>query len=43
MGVARERLDAAGTAIDRHLERFAVGEDEYEYPLAFRVYEADRG
>jgi SAM-dependent methyltransferase len=43
MGVARERLDAAETAIDRHLERFAVGEDEYEYPLAFRVYEADKG
>ena len=31
------------TAIERHLERFAVGADEYEYPLAFRVYEADKG
>ena len=27
----------------RHLERFAVGPDEYEYPLAFRVYEAVNG
>jgi hypothetical protein len=26
--------------LERHLERFAVGPDEYEYPLAFRVYEA---
>ncbi len=43
MGVAPEQLDAAGTAIDRHLERFAVGVDEYEYPLAFRVYEAVNG
>ena len=40
MGVDPEQLDAADTVIDRHLERFAVGDDEYEYPLAFRVYEA---
>ena len=43
MGVAPERLEEAGAAIDRHLERFAVGDGEYEYPLAFRVYEAVNG
>lgn len=42
-GVAPERMEEAGAAIDRHLERFAVGEGEYEYPLAFRVYEAVNG
>ena len=26
--------------VERHLDRFAVGPEEYEYPLAFRVYEA---
>jgi SAM-dependent methyltransferase len=43
MGVAPERMDEAGTVIDRHLEQFAVGEAEYEYPLAFRIYEAVNG
>ncbi len=43
MGVPPERLDEAETRVERHLERFAVGLDEYEYPLAFRVYEAARG
>ena len=43
MGVPDERLEEAGAAIDRHLARFAVGEGEYEYPLAFRVYEAVNG
>ena len=43
MGVARERMEEAGAAIDRHLARFAVGDGEYEYPLAFRVYEAVNG
>jgi SAM-dependent methyltransferase len=40
MGVDPERIDEAETAMDGHLERFAVGHGEYEYPLAFRVYEA---
>ena len=40
MGVAPERMDEVETAIDEHLEQFAVGEGGYEYPLAFRVYEA---
>lgn len=43
MGVPPERLEEAGAAIDQHVARFAVGEDEYEYPLAFRVYEAVNG
>jgi SAM-dependent methyltransferase len=43
MGVAPERLDDVGVAIDRHLERFVVGEDEYDYPVAFRIYEAVNG
>jgi SAM-dependent methyltransferase len=40
MGVPAERMEEAGAAIDRHLARFAVGDGEYEYPVAFRVYEA---
>ena len=40
MGVAPERLQEAEAVVERHLDRFAVGPDEYEYPLAFRVYEA---
>ncbi len=40
MGVVPERLDEAEALVERHLARFAVGPDEYEYPLAFRVYEA---
>jgi SAM-dependent methyltransferase len=43
MGVAPESLEEAEARIERHLERFAVGADEYEYPMAFRVYEAARG
>lgn len=43
MGVPRERLGQAESVIDGHLARFAVGDDEYEYPLAFRVYEAVNG
>ena len=38
-----ERLDEAEGLVERHLERFVVGPDEYEYPLAFRVYEAVNG
>ena len=40
MGVAAEREPEALAAIERHLERFAVGEGRYEYPLAFRIYQA---
>ncbi|MFZ0251858.1 MAG: methyltransferase domain-containing protein [Acidimicrobiales bacterium] len=40
MGVDPERMDEVDAAIDAHLARFAVGDGEYEYPLAFRVYEA---
>ena len=40
MGVGPERLEEAEAAVERHLQRFVVGPDEYEYPLAFRIYEA---
>ncbi len=40
MGVAPECEDAAQAVVERHLAQFAVGTDEYEYPLAFRVYDA---
>jgi SAM-dependent methyltransferase len=43
MGVPPERMAEAGAAIDEHLARFAVGDEVYEYPLAFRVYEAVNG
>jgi SAM-dependent methyltransferase len=40
MGVAPQHEDEAQAVVERHLEQFAVGPGEYEYPLAFRVYEA---
>ena len=45
MGIPPEREEEAMASAERHLERFAVstaaqGEDIYEYPLAFTVYEA---
>ena len=40
IGVPPEREMEALELVGRHLERFAVGEDVYEYPLAFRVYDA---
>jgi SAM-dependent methyltransferase len=43
MGVAPERLAEAEALVEGHLERFAVAPGEYEYPLAFRVYEAVNG
>jgi hypothetical protein len=43
MGVAPERMGEAEAVLDRHLARFAVEGGEYEYPLAFRVYEAVNG
>jgi SAM-dependent methyltransferase len=40
MGVRPEQMNEADDIVNRHLERFAVGDDEYEYPLAFYVFEA---
>ncbi len=40
MGVPPEEEAAALALVERHLERFAVGPDEYEYPLAFRLYQS---
>ena len=40
MGVPPEREAEAQGLIARQLDRFAVGPDEYDYPLAFRVYRA---
>ncbi len=40
MGVAPEHEGEARAVVERHLDRFVVGPEEYEYPLAFRVYEA---
>jgi len=39
-GIVSERREEALAMVERHLEQFAVGVDEYEYPLAFRVFEA---
>jgi SAM-dependent methyltransferase len=43
MGVDPDRVDEGLELVERHLSRFAVGPDEFEYPLAFRVYEAAVG
>ncbi|HEX4433323.1 MAG TPA: methyltransferase domain-containing protein [Acidimicrobiales bacterium] len=43
MGVPPERLEEVGAVVDAHLARFAVGDGEYEYPLAFRIYEVVKG
>ncbi len=43
MGVGPECLAEAEAVLERHLERFVIGPDLYEYPLAFRVYEAVNG
>lgn len=40
MGVPAGRVDEAKALVARHLERFVVGPDEYEYPLAFTIYDA---
>ncbi len=39
-GVPPEREDEALARIDRRLEQFAVGPDEYDYPLAFWIFRA---
>ena len=43
MGVPSQRLEEAEGVLERHLQTFVVGPDEYEYPLAFRIYEAFSG
>jgi SAM-dependent methyltransferase len=43
MGVEPERVEEAEAEVERHLTRFVVGPDLYEYPLAFRIYEAVNG
>ncbi len=40
MGVSPEDEDEALGVVERHLARFAVGPDAYDFPLAFMVYEA---
>jgi SAM-dependent methyltransferase len=40
MGVQPEREEEAAARVEAHLARFAVGQGEFEYPLAFMVYEA---
>jgi SAM-dependent methyltransferase len=40
MGAPPESLDKASDLVERHLARFRVGADEYEFPLAFNVFEA---
>lgn len=40
MGIAPEREAEADKLIERHLERFAIGADEYYYPIAFTVFQA---
>ena len=40
MGVWPEKMGEADEIVKRHLARFAVAGGEYEYPLAFYVFEA---
>jgi hypothetical protein len=40
MVIPHEREDEALAIVDRHLEQFAVGHDEYDFTLAFWVFEA---
>ena len=40
MGIASAREEEAKALVARHLEQFAVTPDEFEFPLAFMVYEA---
>jgi SAM-dependent methyltransferase len=40
MGILPERHDEADLLIERHLDRFAVGAGDYEYPLAFTIFQA---
>jgi hypothetical protein len=40
MGIAPDQEEMAQEEVDHHLERFAVAPGEFEFPLAFMVYEA---
>ena len=40
MGIAPAREEEAKAIVARHLQQFAVTPDEFEFPLAFMVYEA---
>ncbi len=40
MGVPAARQDEAKALVARHLEQFAVAPGEFEFPLAFMIYEA---
>ena len=40
MGVPDDSYDEAAARLETHLARFAIGPGEFEYPLAFMVYEA---
>jgi SAM-dependent methyltransferase len=40
MGIAPAREEEAKALVARHLEQFAVAPGEFEFPLAFMVYEA---
>ena len=40
MGVPPDREEEASDLVRRHLDQFAVGSDDYEFPLAFVVYDA---
>ena len=40
---SRPTVNEAERLVESHLAQFAVGPDDYEYPLAFRVFEAVNG
>ena len=40
MGIESAREEEAKAMVAHHLEQFAVTPDEFEFPLAFMVYEA---
>ena len=42
MGVTPESEDEAGRQVESHLAQFEVGPDDYEYPLSFRIFDADQ-
>jgi SAM-dependent methyltransferase len=43
MGILPERLDEAESRVLDHLREFSVGRDEYDFSLAFRIYDARNG
>ncbi len=40
MGITPERQEEAMALVERHLGRFEVGPDDYEFPLAFTAFQA---